>query len=143
MRNDGQQRVLARCASLLIIAFSLHNLEEAVTFDRFRGPSSALLSKLAGFQITVPPTWVFLAALAAVTIIGLIVVIWASRSPPTRAKRIVIGGFAIILLLNIALPHVPAAYLLGGYAPGVASAVLVNAPVAIAVLRQLHRIGQS
>jgi len=38
--------------------------------------------------------------------------------------------------LNVFIPHVPAAVALGGYAPGVATAVLINLPFSIYFLRR-------
>ncbi len=42
------------------------------------------------------------------------------------------------MLGNVFIPHVPAAILLGGYAPGIVTAVLLNFPIAGYVLSRLR-----
>lgn len=40
------------------------------------------------------------------------------------------------MLVNVVVPHVPAALFAGGYAPGVVTAVLVSLPVSLLYLRR-------
>ena len=47
-----------------------------------------------------------------------------------------LGVLAVAMVVNVVVPHVPAAVLTGGYVPGVVSAVLVNLPVAASYLRR-------
>ena len=54
---------------------------------------------------------------------------WSATGRETRLKTGSQTLVAWILLLNVLAPHVPAAIWLGGYAPGVATAVLVNLPL--------------
>ena len=45
-------------------------------------------------------------------------------------------GYALAMLLNVALPHVLATLIMRSYAPGTATAVLFNLPVTVALLRR-------
>ncbi|MEV5748078.1 HXXEE domain-containing protein [Actinoallomurus sp. NPDC052308] len=51
------------------------------------------------------------------------------------------AGMAGVMLLNVALPHVPAAVAARGYAPGLVTAVGLNLPIGLAVLRGAVREG--
>jgi len=118
-------------AGALFAAFLLHNGEEALTYARVRPATEAL----TGFDLPAPsPFW---AALVIVTIVGGAVLLWAGTGPDTAARRRALRLGAAILLLNVLVPHLPAAVLLGGYAPGVVTAVLVNLPLSLWVLRRV------
>lgn len=121
----GGPRLASR---LLIAALVLHGLEEAVGF-RWRHEAIARRLPL------LPPVETFWAALAAVTLAGVLLLLWAGSEPSRDGKRLALRAVAWILLVNVLVPHVPAAVVLGGYAPGVVTAVLVNLPVALLALR--------
>jgi hypothetical protein len=46
-----------------------------------------------------------------------------------------------LLLVNVFVPHIPAAVALGGYAPGLATAVAINLPYSVYFLRRSVRDG--
>ncbi len=138
-RHDAARR----CGPWLLGALCLHNLEEALTYGHYRERSGALVCELASHCAELPSAPVFIGMLIGVTALTGAVVIWIVRGSSTQAKRLAIYAFAGLLLLNVFLPHVPAAYLLGGYAPGVLSAVLINAPIAILTIRHLRQGGRS
>ena len=88
--------------------------------------------------VLVPP----LLCLLLLSLLGLLLTVgvggllaWAAsthREAPARlAQRVV----AAVILVNVIVPHVPAAIVLGGYAPGVITAVAINLPLAIWMLR--------
>jgi hypothetical protein len=113
---------------------ALHNLEEALTFSRSlpvareRVPSE-LRDWVGGVT---PPR--MLIALAVVTIVPVLIVAWERR---TRS-RVALWSVLLVqatLLLNV-VPHIASAIALGGYAPGAATAVLVNLPFSIHLLRR-------
>ena len=130
-------RSIGFSSGLLFATFCLHNLEEALTYGLYRSRSEALISQIAGTSISAPTTRVFLLALAVVTLLGGVVAAWCARAPLSRIKRRVLLAFCMILGANVFLPHLPAAILLGGYAPGVLTAVAINLPVTVYVARRI------
>lgn len=111
-----------RAAALLAAALALHDLEEALGFPLTR-------AKVVALWPATPAPAAFWMALAAVTALGLLAALWAGSGPASGAKVATLRTIAWVLLVNILVPHVPAALVLGGYAPGVVTAVAVNLPV--------------
>lgn len=122
----------SRIALLLGGAFVLHNLEEALAFAR-------MYAAIRGHWGAAPEPRAFLGLLAVATLLGLAMLAWAGGGSERPLKRTALAGLAWVLLLNILLPHVPAAVVLGGYAPGVATALLINLPVGLFALRTLRQ----
>ena len=132
-------RSLRPAATLLLLALCLHNAEEWLTFGAYRDRSAATLTALLGRPIVVPSAATFHALLVAATLVGAGVAVGAGVGRASEAKRRLLSVFAFVLLVNIAVPHVPAAMLMGGYAPGVVTAVLINLPISLWALRRLSR----
>jgi hypothetical protein len=126
---DARRR---RAAGLLAAALVLHDLEEALAYPVLR-------PAIREFLPFAPPVAVFWASLAAVTLGGVALAVWAGRGAGSTAKTATLRAIALILLANVLVPHVPAAIVLGGYAPGVAAAVAVNLPVCLFALALLRR----
>ncbi|GAA4609276.1 hypothetical protein GCM10023195_37230 [Actinoallomurus liliacearum] len=110
-------------------AFALHNAEEALTMRRFPGAAGRLdQSSLNGLM-------------AAISGLGVAAVAVGTTGRPAPWKPYLPAGMAGVMLLNVALPHVPAAVVARGYAPGLATAVGLNLPIGLAVLRGAVREG--
>ena len=120
--------------ALLLFAFLLHNAEEAVTYGTYREPSQSLVRVTFYDHYSAPSVGAFYVALAVVSIAASLAVVWALAYPSRPTSPLLTRGLALIMLLNVILPHVPAAILLGGYAPGVLSAVTLNLPLALFTL---------
>jgi hypothetical protein len=120
-----------RAAALLAAALTLHDLEEAVGYPLTR-------PKLLALWPAAPATAAFWAALAGVTVAGVLAALWAGSGAASGAKTAILRTIGWVLLVNVLAPHVPAAFVLGGYAPGAVTAVLVNVPVCIVALRLLR-----
>jgi hypothetical protein len=71
-----------------------------------------------------------------VTLGALSLTIVATAGRPTSRKPYLVVLLAGVMLLNVLIPHLPAAVAFGGYAPGVVTAVLINAPVCLWFLRR-------
>ena len=120
-------------AGMLAAALTAHDLEEALAYPRLR----PAIHELLRFAPPVEAAW---GALVAVTVAGVALARWAGRGAASATKATALRAMALVLLANVVVPHVPAAFLLGGYAPGVATAVLISLPVgllALALLRDL------
>lgn len=118
-------------AGLLAATLTLHDLEEAVGYPLTRPALLALWP-------AAPPAQAFWTALAVVTATGVAAAAWAGCGASTAAKAGVLRAIALILLANVLVPHIPAAMVLGGYAPGIVTAVVVNLPVCLLALRLLR-----
>ena len=142
--NEGHSRVtISRLIPLaLLLAFFLHNLEEALTFSAYREAAEMLLRKLTSSELSIPSHNSFLSALVVVSLIAALAMAWAMLQPSRRSAFVMVQGLAWIMLINVLVPHVPASILLGGYAPGVITAVFVNTPIAGFALVRLRSIKQ-
>ena len=120
---------------LLPFVLALHNLEEGIFFPRYL---PRVLERL-------PPDvrdWIgpvslreMGVALVLATLIPLGFSVWAAARPASRTALWLVLAMWATLLLN-AVWHVAAApALFGGYAPGVATAIGLNLPLSLLVLR--------
>jgi hypothetical protein len=121
---------------LLPCVLLLHNLEEALSFPRY---APRVLSRLpAGVHDWIGPVGPgeIGIALTLATVIPLGVCLWAAARPASRTALWLVLAMWAILLLN-AVWHIMAALVLfGGYAPGVVTAVILNLPLSVLVLRR-------
>jgi len=117
-------------AWVVFAAFALHNLEEALA-------APAYFDRMAGrLPIPWPAADAFQAATAVVTLAGLVLTVVAVR----RSRPGLITLLATVMLVNVAVPHVPLALLSDGYAPGLVTAVLLNLPVDLLWLLRYRRV---
>jgi hypothetical protein len=128
---------------LVFLCVALHNLEEGVAAKAYFPKVKDLLRERvpATMLASIPRVGQFYIALAGATLLPLVLTVIATIGKPTRLKSSLVAVIAMGLLLNVFIPHVPAAVALGGYAPGVATAVLVNLPFSIYFLRRSLREG--
>lgn len=121
----------------LLTAYLLHNIEEALTFKAFSAQSQAFIREYLFATYTAPTVAFFQIALVAVSAIAAFAMVWALVYPHRRSASLFAQGLAWIMLLNVLLPHIPAAILLDGYSPGLITAVALNLPVAVFALVRL------
>ena len=134
MRPDRTAGVARWMPPSLLAAVLLHNIEEAATYGLYRPRSQLLIQRLINPSYIAPSTTVFFAMLALVSVVAGLAMLVAWRDPSSRAATVLVVGLSLIMLTNVVIPHVPAAILLGGYAPGALTAVLVNMPLCVRVL---------
>ena len=124
---------------LIPILLAVHNAEEALLFPRYL---PLVLGRL-------PEGWRALAgaltlgqvgtALALVTLIPLLLVIWATRRPESAVPLWLLLLVQATVLLNV-LWHVSTAMVVfDGYAPGLMTAVLINLPFSVYLLGRAAR----
>ncbi len=116
------------------IAVTLHNAEEAIWMPGWKAP---LLEDIVGRP---PGAAEIRSALVVFTVAALAVTCLSARRGPESVWAYLTFGYIIAMLANVFIPHVPAAIVFRGYAPGVVTAVLINLPVmsllAIRMLRE-------
>ena len=123
---------------LAFACLALHNLEEALTMHLYFSRIDELLRAYAPDALVsaLPTPAQFYAALAWATIFPLLLVIIATTGRPSKLKFYLVALVQAQVLLNVFVPHVPAAFALGGYAPGLATAVLINLPFSVYFFRR-------
>lgn len=119
---------------LFIPVVALHNFEEWLMFPRF-AEVGATAARRVGLVLPTPPWGALQAALVVVTLVPVAAVVFAAAGRPSRRKEMAVAFFVSVYFANVVLPHVPAAILVGGYAPGLATALLVNLPFALLYYR--------
>ena len=126
---------LSRNAVLVLIGASLvlHTAEEYFTFPAFFRSSSRLLQWLPAPRLIQDPQRLHLALLMA-AILPLAVVAWAIVRPQ---KALLVAALFLesVLLVNAGW-HMLAAMVNRGYVPGLITALLINLPFGIYVLRR-------
>lgn len=120
-------------AWLFPVAITFHNLEEAIWLPGW--------SKNAGkWHRSVSPS-AFRFAVAILTVIGFIFTFWAVKAGPQSIGSYLLTGYALGMLLNVFVPHLLASLALKRYMPGLATALLLNLPVTIQLLRSAFKEG--
>lgn len=132
--NAGRVRLLWS----IPIALALHNLEEAIGF-RWLAASASLPEAWARvWSADGASFWRFDVALLVTALLAFsVAAVGDLTDPRSRATRILLV-IQLILLVN-AFWHAAAAIMLGGYAPGVITALLVNLPLSWVVLARNRR----
>ncbi|MEW6670902.1 MAG: HXXEE domain-containing protein [Thermodesulfobacteriota bacterium] len=113
---------------LFAIAITVHNLEESIWLPRW--------SKSAGRWHHPVEPGEFRFAVAALTVFAYAAACLAFVGGRESAGAYLISGYALAMLINVVFPHLVATVALRRYAPGVATALVLNLPVTFFLLRQ-------
>jgi hypothetical protein len=108
---------------LFPIAVTLHNAEEAIWMPGWDAGHPAHL------RVGPPGAAEILTALVVFTVAAFAVTYMSARRGPESVWAYLTFGYIIAMLANVVVPHVPAAIVFRGYAPGVITAVLLNLPL--------------
>jgi len=133
MTTDRRGLVAAAC----LAAFASHNLEEGLAYARMHEAVSARIAA-GGLAWWRPTPAQFDLALLALTVAVALALGWAARGRITRTRLTVLRALPLVMLANVVVPHVPAALLMGGYVPGLLTALAVNIPVSLWALKILR-----
>ena len=112
----------------------LHNAEEGYAFPRYGEPAAGLLRRLGVEVGGVVDGGVFYILLGVATLVPVAIVAAAAVGRSGAFRDALVRLVAWVFLLNVLFPHVIAAVLVGGYTPGLLSAVGVNLPLMSAFL---------
>ena len=137
----GQRLSYRSLQRLLVLVIGIHNAEEALTAPTYLSRVRDYLAafpRLAEHAGAVSLGRLYL-ALLVVTIGPAMIVGWATTGRQSSRKRMVLAVLVAALFWNVFLPHLPAAVMSRGYAPGVATAVGINLPFAIYFFRRSAR----
>jgi hypothetical protein len=118
---------------LFPIAITLHNLEEAIWLPAW--------SNHAGrWHRPVSPS-AFRFAAAVFTASAIMVTIWSALAGPESIGSYLLAGYALAMLLNVFAPHLLVTVALRRYMPGLGTALALNLPVTIMLLRRAFAEG--
>ena len=118
---------------------TIHNAEEAVAFRSYLPRVATLLPspiEAVATRITYPT---MLVALAVVSALAILVALVAARHPSSPRALWVLLALEATVGLNVIAHIASALVLFRGYAPGLVTAILVNAPFAVVCFRRAAR----
>lgn len=130
MSGEVAPSISRRMPLVLLTAFLLHNLEEAVTYPTYREQSQELVSRLISTSFEAPSVASFHFTLIAISLAAALMMSWVLLHREGATSNLLLDTLAWVMIANVVVPHVPAAVLAGGYTPGLISALLLNLPVA-------------
>ena len=114
----------AKLLWLFPVAVTLHNLEEAIWMPGWD------LRHAMQIPVHPPGALEFRTALVLITVAAFVVTYLSVRRGPQSVWAYLTFGSVVAMLANVFVPHLPAAILFRGYAPGVVTATLINLPLA-------------
>lgn len=114
---------------LFPFAVTLHNLEEAIWLPAF---AAAHRTQLPG--IVAPTEFRF--AVTVLTVAAWVITYMSWRTGPERIWAYLLFGYVVAMFLNVFVPHIPAAIVFRGYAPGLVTAVALNLPLTVFLSRR-------
>lgn len=117
---------------IFAVTETLHNIEEAVWLPWFLQNAGISSLPVEIFQVE---AYEFRFAVILVTLLfyGMIYYFSISKS---KLSGFLMGGALVAALINVFMPHLVAAILLGKYVPGVVTGILFNGPVIIYLLQR-------
>ncbi len=113
---------------ILAISETLHNLEEAIWLPDW--------SKTAGIWHPKVGATEFRIAVILITLMFYGVIYYFAKYKSSNRSKFLMSGALVMILFNVLMPHLLASVLTLNYAPGVASGVLLNAPVTLYLLNR-------
>ena len=120
----SRNSVLALIGATLV----LHTTEEYLTFPGYLSSANRLLRLLSPPEFLQNPQSLRVALVMA-TVLPLTVIAWAILRP-RKARLVSVLFLECVLLVNVGW-HIFAAWVRGGYAPGVITAVMINLPFGV------------
>jgi hypothetical protein len=123
---------LKKAITMLPFAFMVHNAEEAVTM-KYWMVKSPLIEQ---YPVSVQQ---FMIAAVLFTLLGFIVVFNKGIYKTEKQYLVVTAVFSGMLLLNVFFPHLVGAMTYRSYMPGLLTALAINFPLTVYILRTLRK----
>ena len=124
---------------LVAVLFTLHNAEEALAFRVYLPRIVVLLPEPFASLVATLSYQAILIALAAVSILALLVALAAATWPQSPLAMWTLLTLEAVVGLNVIAHVLSALVVFQGYGPGLATALLINAPFAIYCFRRVRR----
>ena len=113
---------------LFALAVTAHNLEEALLLPGWSGSAGRWHHPVGPRE--------FRFAVSVLTALAYFVAYLAASGGKESLGAYLVTGYALAMLLNILFPHLLATVIMRRYAPGTATAFLLNLPITVLLLRQ-------
>jgi hypothetical protein len=107
-----------------VVVVAIHNLEEALLLPKWSGSAGRWHAEVGETE--------FCFAVTVLTIMAALFAILAVER--SEVGIYLLCGYALAMALNVLFPHVAATVALRRYAPGTATAILLNLPVCVMLL---------
>ena len=127
------ERKLTFLIRTLPVVFLLHNIEEVMTMQQWENVNP-------GFIPNPATTAQFAIAVGIFSLCGFILTYTRPLYKIEKNFFYLIAGFSGMLLLNVFIPHLIGALYLGTYTPGLITALLLNLPLSLSILRLLYTL---
>jgi hypothetical protein len=114
-------------AWFFVAAIAAHNAEEAIWLPGWSRTAGKWHHAVGSSELRF--------ALAVLTALAAVAAVLANLQGKQSLGAYLLCGYALAMLLNVAVPHVLATMVMRRYAPGTATAVLINLPVTATLLR--------
>jgi hypothetical protein len=111
---------------LFALALTIHNLEEAVWLPKWSHQAGRWHPKVSPLQ--------FRFAVVVLTLLAYGITLWSYWGEKGSLGDYLLTGYALVMLLNAFIPHLVATIVLRRYAPGLITALCLNAPVTFLLL---------
>jgi hypothetical protein len=117
-------------------ALAMHNAEEAITFPRYLPLVRSRLPEVVRPFASRVDIGDLQLALVCVTVIPLLIVAWAEWRPRSLLARWCALAVLAVVALNVVSHVVVSVVVMRGYAPGVVTALAINAPLSVTLFRR-------
>ena len=118
----------------LVIAWCIHNLEEALTMSNWLGINETKLPYAKFIPISTMQQSLPIALIIATLLLFLIPILVIYKKWDNRIFGVVLG----ICLIN-AIGHILTTIVFEGYSPGVITAIILNLPLSVFIIRRLFK----
>jgi hypothetical protein len=118
----------------LIIAWCIHNLEEALTMSKWLGVNGTQLPSTKFIPVSTLQQGLPIALIIATLLLILIPILAIYKKWDNRIFGVVLG----ICLIN-AIGHILITIVFGGYSPGVITGLFINLPLSIFIIRRFFK----
>jgi Protein of unknown function with HXXEE motif len=123
---------------LVPIVMTAHNLEEAVFMPAFLKARNNAIPDFLTDLLPAITYRQFLIAVVVATLIPYAIAMAGNLGQERSAAVYLLLGLQVVMLFNV-LAHLVMTAIMGGYAPGVATALLLNLPFSLYLLRRAAR----
>ena len=124
---------------LIPIFLTLHNAEEALAFPAYVTRMRTLLPEpLASIQASLSYSTI-LGALTVLSALAFLIALAAAARPESRRALWVLLALEATIAVNVIAHLLGAVIVYHGYGPGLATALMINAPFAIYCFRRVRR----
>lgn len=124
---------------LIPAALAIHNVEEAITIPRYLPLARERLPEFAGAIAGQLEASTLQRALVWVTLLAVVVIAWAACRPESVLARWCALALQSVVALNVVSHAIVSVAFLRGYAPGLVTALALNAPFSIHLFGRARR----